>query len=683
MTRLDRLLRPTSVAVVGGVWGQSVIEQLQRIGYHGDIWPVHPSKKEILGLPCFGTIESLPRAPDACFIGVNRHATLDIVSALSARGAGGAVCFASGFSEAAAEDQAAAKMQQSLIECAGQLPIIGPNCYGFINYLDGVLLWPDLHGGQRVDSGIAIITQSSNIAISLTMQQRALPIAYVLTAGNQAQISIAELGMAALQDPRVTALGMHIEGFGDIRAFESLAQMARKLGKGIVAIKTGRSQQSRQAMISHTNSLTGSDASSDALLIRLGIARVDSLPALLEALKLLHVFGELMGSTIASMSCSGGEAGLMADAVLKRPLQYQPLSSLKQRALRDVLGPMVALANPLDYHTYIWNKLPEMTAMFEAMLTDAADLTFLVIDFPREELEGAESWMVAIAALIEAKNRTKSPVAIVATVPENIPDSVAQQLLDADIPSLYGIEEAMDATVAAASVGRLSVCPDAAPLVLTRPGAEPGVQCEVLTEQRSKQLLLEYGLAVPALSIADSKDEVIAVAREIGFPVVVKVVGVEHKTEHNGVALNIIDESELLAAAERLFEKSNQLMVESFCDGAIAELLVGIVREPSGLLMLTIGSGGVLTELLRDTSNLLLPTTRDQIDKCISELRIAGLLCGYRNKPAADMNAIVEQIYKLCDWAGTHANELQEVEINPLLCLPDRAIVADALIRMG
>ncbi len=680
MTKFDRLLRPKSVAVVGGSWGRSVIEQLQRINYAGDIWPVHPVKSEISGLPCFDSIEALPSAPDACFIGVNRHVTLDVVRALSTRGAGGAVCFASGFSEAAAEDQQSAKLQQELLACAGNMPIIGPNCYGFINYLDGVLLWPDLHGGQRVDRGVALITQSSNIAISLTMQQRALPIAYVLTAGNQAQISIAELGMAALEDARVTALGLHIEGFGDIRAFEALAQKAAESGKGIVAVKAGRSQQSRQAMISHTNSLSGSDASSDALLQRLGVARVDSLPTLLEALKLLHVFGNLGGNTIASMSCSGGEAGLMADAAVHRPLEYMTLSDARRDELREALGPMVALANPLDYHTYIWNQLPAMTATFTAMLKEGADLSFLVIDFPDQELPGGESWMVAIEALVAAKKRTKSAVAIVASLPENVPYSVARQLLSEGIPSLYGIEEAMDATVAASFVGKSITQLSSAPVVLAEACAG---KYETLTEYQSKQLLRQAGLDVPASSVISTDADATSAALKIGYPVVLKVVGEAHKTEHDGIVLDIRDEPALLSAAERLFVSSNQLLVESFCSDAVAELLIGIVRESSGLLTLTIGAGGVLTEMLRDTKCLLLPASDDDIACAINELKIAALLHGYRNKPAANLTAVVRQISLLCNWAVQHANRLQEVEVNPLLCLHDRAIVADALINMG
>jgi acyl-CoA synthetase (NDP forming) len=707
MTRLDRLLRPDTVAVVGGSWGRSVIEQLQRIGFKGDIWPIHPTHTEIAGLRCYENIESLPAAPDACFIGVNRHATLDVVGALASRGGGGAVCFASGFSEASAEDQHSAELQQELLNRAGHMPVIGPNCYGFINYLDRALLWPDLHGGQHVESGVAIVTQSSNIAISLTMQRRALPIAYVFTAGNQAQISIAELGMAALHDSRVTALGMHIEGFGDIRAFEELAQMAAAVGKSIVAIKAGRSQQSRQAMISHTNSLSGSDASSDALMQRLGVARVDSLPALLEALKLCHVYGRLNGNTIASMSCSGGEAGLMADAILNKPVQYQRLSDAKKQALREALGPMVALANPLDYHTYIWNRLPEMTATFSAMLTDGADLSFLVIDFPREDLAGGESWLVAIDALIAAKKQTGSPVAILASLPENMPDSIAKRLLDEGIPSMYGIEEAMDAVVAASSTGKLASTRKYVPVVIACEPVEreerrkhvqesSGVaessldasdpydakSAAVLTEYQSKQLLKKAGLSVPEAELINDRDTVVSAANNIGFPVVLKLTDEAHKTEHDGVALNLRDEGELLAAADRLLARSNGLLVESFSSDVVAELLVGIVRESSGVLMLTLGAGGVLTELLRDTRNLLLPVSLKEIEVALGELNIAAVLHGYRNKPCADLSFVVEEIKRLSDWATEHADELFEVEINPLLCLSDGAVVADALIRM-
>ena len=205
---LSRLLRPRSIAVIGGgAWCASVVKQCLKMGFDGPIWPVHPKRAEVSGVPAVPRLEDLPGVPDAVFIGVNRHVTIDAVQLLSASGAGGAVCFASGFREAQTETGDGDTLQTALLAAAGDMPIIGPNCYGFINYLDGALLWPDQHGGQRCDSGVAILTQSSNMAINLTMQARGLPIAYMVTAGNQAQIGLAQIGRGLLADPRVTAFG--------------------------------------------------------------------------------------------------------------------------------------------------------------------------------------------------------------------------------------------------------------------------------------------------------------------------------------------------------------------------------------------------------------------------------------------------------------------------------------------
>ena len=181
MRNLEHMLHPKSVAIIGGgTWCVDVVKQCQKMGFSGEIWCVHPKKSEIEGVACYASIDDLPAAPDASFIGVNRFATIEVVRALNAKGAKGAVCFASGFSEAVHEDAQGADLQDQLLEAAGEMAVLGPNCYGFINYLDRALLWPDQHGGMPVDSGVAIITQSSNIVINLTMQMRGLPVAFCI-----------------------------------------------------------------------------------------------------------------------------------------------------------------------------------------------------------------------------------------------------------------------------------------------------------------------------------------------------------------------------------------------------------------------------------------------------------------------------------------------------------------------
>ncbi|MFO7919813.1 MAG: CoA-binding protein, partial [Nioella sp.] len=342
MRDLDRLLRPRSIAVVGGgAWCANVVRECRKIGFSGPLWPVHPARREVAGVRAFASPADLPGVPDAVFIGVNRHVTVEVVGQLARMGAGGAVCFASGFAEAARELPDGPELQAALIAAAGDMPMLGPNCYGFLNALDGALLWPDQHGLVPVTRGVAIVTQSSNIAINLTMQARGLPIAYVMTAGNQAQSDLAALGRGVLADPRVTALGLHIEGIGDLAAFEALAREARALGKPIVALKIGASPAARAATVSHTASLAGTDAGGRALLRRLGIAQVQTLPELLETLKLLHLGGPLASNRIASLSCSGGEASLMADLAEARDLHFPALDAAQAADLAAVLGPRV------------------------------------------------------------------------------------------------------------------------------------------------------------------------------------------------------------------------------------------------------------------------------------------------------------------------------------------------------
>jgi len=194
MNNLGSLLHPKSIAVIGGgSWCENVIEQCRKMDFQGAIWAVHPKRTEINGITCFKTVEDLPYGPDASFIGVNRFTTIEVIKSLNSIKAKGAVCFASGFSESVSEDATSADLERQLVLAAGEMAILGPNCYGFINYLDGSLLWPDQHGGERVKTGVAIITQSSNIAINLTMQKRGLPIAFISSVGNQAQVSLAEM----------------------------------------------------------------------------------------------------------------------------------------------------------------------------------------------------------------------------------------------------------------------------------------------------------------------------------------------------------------------------------------------------------------------------------------------------------------------------------------------------------
>ena len=666
---LSRMFQPRSIAVIGGgAWCRQVIVQCRRMGYGGAIWPVHPKAAEVEGYPAFARLEDLPGAPDAAFIGINRHATVEAVALLSAMGAGGAVCFASGFSEALAEDETGSDLQAALVAAAGDMPILGPNCYGFVNALDGALLWPDQHGCSRVERGVAILTQSSNIAINLTMQQRGLPIAYVVTCGNMAQTGQARIAMGLLDDPRVTAIGLHIEGFGDLRDWEALAAKAHARGVPLVALKVGASEQARQATVSHTASLAGSDAGAQALLDRLGIPRLRALPDLLETLKLLHCCGPLAGRGIASISCSGGEASLIADMAEGGGLRFPPLSGDQRVRLRAALGPMVALSNPLDYHTYIWRDTDAMAAAWSGMTGEGIALTVSIVDYP---VTDASDWACATQAALRVRAETGAPFAVVATLPELMPPDVAAELMAGGVVPLMGLREALAAAEAAASLR----APDSVPLCLPGLGAAE----RLLDEGAAKAALAAHGLAVPRNRTARA-DGIAQAVEGMRGPFAVKGVGLAHKSDHGAVRLGVAAADVARVASEI---GTPEVLVEEMVSDTVAELLVGVVRDPAHGFVLTLGAGGVLTELMRDTVSLLVPAAPEAIRAGLEQLRIAPLLAGYRGKPGANMDAILEAVAAVQDYVLAHAETLGEVEINPLLATPDRAVAVDALIRQG
>lgn len=759
---MERLLRPSRIAVFGGDWAANVVEQCQRGGFTGEIWPVHPERTQMAGVPCIPSVDELPGVPDACFIAINREATVELVSRLAQMGAGGAVCFAAGFSEASHEDPDATQLQAQLIEAADQMPILGPNCYGYINYLDSVVLWPDQHGGQAVSSGVGVISQSSNIAVNLSMQQRGLPLAYLMTAGNQAGISLGELGDALLLDERVTAIGLHIEGFGDIRTLESMAKKARAKGIPVVALKVGRNARSRAATLSHTRAMAGNTAASDAFLDRLGIVRVSTLSVFLETLKLLHVAGPRIGRRLLSMSCSGGEAALVADTAEAHGLQLPALDESQTRALRDCLGPRVALANPLDYNTHIWNDPSATRAMVRAALTGEADIALLVLDIPRDDRCDASPWIAALDAFVEASEGWSGVRVVVSTLGEGLPENVSLDLMRRGVIGLGDLDDAFAAIAAASGFrGRRSSStsepvwlpdPSANVFVLkqirsiessSRPtptpligrsgdnvasihsgarrdaspiggpnhidegggtpssmpsawqGAHPqdsihGGAFRMLDESTAKRWLMRFGTVVPRglrLSFADVRSPrrlsaaLDKLSPVVPWPVVVKGLGVAHKSESNAIVLNIDNRRELELAIKQIDCAGGCLIEEQMLEG-VAELLVSVVQDPVHGLLLSVGAGGVLSELLDDVAHALLPIDRTEINALINQLRCAPMLSGFRNQPVVDRELLVDAVDSIQQAALKLGERLLELEINPLICSAESCVAVDALVTV-
>ena len=687
--RLSRVLRPRTIAVIGGNAAAETIRQCDRLGFDGDIWPVHPTHALIEGRATFRTVMDLPGAPDAAFVAVNRRATVAAVADLARLGAGGAVCYASGFREA----NGGGEIEGELLAAAGDMPIIGPNCYGLLNLVDRAALWPDQHGGRPLGSGqrgVAIVTQSSNIAISLTMQQRSLPVAFMVTAGNQAQIGISALADALLEDERVSALGLHVEAFDSVPGFEALARKARERGVPVVVMKAGRSERGRAATLSHTASIAGSDAGAQAFLRRLGFARVSGIPELLETLKLLHVHGPLDGTGIGVLCCSGGEAGVLADAVDESGLTLPSLAPGHAAAVAATVHPLVAVDNPLDYHTFSWGNEAALTETFTVFARGPFDIAVVVLDFPRGDRCRTDGWKVTQMAFHHAVEAAGTRGAVISTLPENLPEETTAEMIRQGIAPLAGVREALTAIECAAFVGTAWRSPTPRPIVPNRiVTAEP----ILLDEAAAKARLSVAGVPVPDGRTVASAQEAVAAAESFGGAVALKALGVAHKTEHGAVKLNVSGSHEVRQAAVTLFglmreldtpESPGRLLVERHESDVVAELIVGLHRDSSFGPMLSIGSGGTLVEVMADSLTLLLPATRAEVRDALAALKCAPILAGYRGRPPADVDAAVDAILAIAQYGADNADRLEELDVNPLGIRPrgQGAVALDALIRI-
>ncbi|MEZ4608370.1 MAG: CoA-binding protein [Deinococcales bacterium] len=491
---LRRLLKPRHVAVIGGKEAAEVIRQCQRIGFDGELWAVNPKQEHLAGLKTYARVKDLPQAPDASFVALSREKSIDVVEALAQMGAGGVVCYASGFAEVGG---AGTELQKRLQRVMGDLALVGPNCYGLLNYLDGLALWPDHYGGERLKlggtKGVAVIMQSGNLALNLSMQDRSLPLAYLISVGNQAGLAIHDYVAAFLEDEAIGAIGLHIEGLTDIPAFAELALKALKHNCPIVVLKTGRSQTGQAITMSHTSSLAGEDRLYDSLFERYGIARAQDLAEFIELLKGLNCLGSLPKASLASISCSGGEAALIADLAENYGLSFPKLTVQQQQELQEILGDKVELNNPLDYHTYIWGDEAAQERCFRALVQGEQGVTVKILDYPQGGLDkDVSAWDKTLGAFARALPPQKG--LLVSNLPENLPQKARATLLKAGIAPMQGLNHALKTIQAAHHLYQRQSQSDLKPL-LNRP--KPQGEAYYLDEWQAKQQLAHYGLSVP------------------------------------------------------------------------------------------------------------------------------------------------------------------------------------------
>ena len=680
-TNLSRLISPKSIAVIGNRGANFAIRESKKLGYNQKIWAIHPTLDFLEGIKCYKDIKDLPEAPDATFIAVNAESAIAIVADLKSIGGGGAVLYASGFGELG---EKGIKRNQRLEEAADGMPLIGPNCYGFINSLDGVALWPDVHGCEPVSSGVAIITQSGNIGLNITMQSIGLSIAYMFTLGNQTNTNIADIIHAMLDDNRVSAIGLHIEGISDIKSFDVAARRALDKKIPIVAIKSGRTDVSAKIALSHTSSMTGLDQLFNVFFERLGIARVDTVPEFLETLKLLSILGTIDHNGVASMSCSGGEAGMMADLIDGLDITFPSLDDLHKDRVKLALNDYVEVDNPLDYHTFIWGDRKRTSKCFKQMISGNFAATMLLLDWPRTQESEQKDWDLTLLALSDAISGTREKTIVLASIADCMPKRIIKECQKYGIAPMIGLDICLKALNHSYRIGLAFQKSSMQSIEILRSLSHPS-KISTLTEFEGKKLLKKYGIPVPDGKIITSTSEALMAADKIHYPITLKVSDVElaHKTELGAVMLNINDPLALEKACQDLFKIGSSLLIEKMVQDSVAELIIGVGLDPIFGKYIIIGSGGILVELFKESIPLLFPVNREDVSLALSKLKVFPLINGYRGNPEGDVEMIIDCVMATVKLVSE--NDIYELDINPLLVLKrgSGVIAVDTLIKLN
>lgn len=661
-------------------------------GYAGDIWVVNPKYATLAGIRCVPSIEALPVAPDASFIAVSAPRSVEVVRSLSHIGAAGAVCHASGFAELGV---AHVGLQAELQAAAGELAVLGPNCMGLINGFDRVALWGDHGYFAPVDGhGVALISQSGAFLFGVTNVERAYPLGYGISAGNQAVMDIADLIEVVIDDPRVRVVGLYVEGLLDGRRFG--AALARALEKAIpvVLLRGGGTEASAQRSFSHTGTLAVPNDFWKALITRYAVVEVHSPKQLVETTKLLAVAGVLAGPKVFFTTYSGAASTLLAEQASANGLELPPVTEANYRRIRPTLPEVVTISNPFDLALPWQSDSPvkmEDAQSLTRCLMDATrgsvDALVFVLDIPRAGAGRDTPWLPAVEAMIQIAEQTDLPCVVGSMFPEGLEPSVREHALRRGVAPLMGMTECVQALAGSAGYGTLlrlvRECAESLPSLAAGPIPHDPAP---INEWESRRALASYGVSFPN-AWAGRWEDAAQGAEEIGYPVVAKALSkhLSHKRQAGGVQLALPNAEAVRIAARTIRDDVSRavpgLMIDDIlieqmvCDGT-AELLIGIKRHPTLGMALVIGRGGAAVESIRSYVLVLLPATERTLLAAIRTLELAL-------EPEAEEN-LLRMSRAVEAYALDHLHQLAELDLNPVIVRQDGSMIAvDALIITG
>ncbi len=710
---MNALFHPKRIAVVGATprpgFANTIHGRILAGGYEGEVFGVTPRHQEVLGCPCYPTIDSIPGGVDKAIVVVPSGLVMDILAQAERAGTKAVNIITSGFGEQNDDD---ARERQNAIRAFAQrtgVRIVGPNCLGIISTPAKMIAKSGAY--THVNRGpIGIVFQSGLLAYSIVIpqQDREFGYSYVVTTGNEADLDATDFIRYMVEDDETQVVGCFIEQFRDPEKLLRVAAAAAERQKPIVVLKVGRSEAGRRAARAHTGSLVGSDAIADAVMRQYGIVRVYSLDEMTETLAAFHSKRLPKGPGVGTIFVSGGAGGLISDLSQDLGISLPALAPETVQKLNGVIPEYGTVGNPLDTTGQAATQ-PEIT---EGSLTGMA--------------EDPNIHTVIYGQAYPNRLDLASPVGeVIRTMPERYPDKVflimslvagkvgdgrrrdedpVEPVMNWDgVPFLQGAENTLRA------VRALNVYADfqRAWKESGRPTASPSSKADIarelvrkagnrpLVEREAKEVLALYDIPITREQLATSATEAASMASEVGFPVVLKIESpdIAHKTEAGGVLLGLKDAAAVMDGYEQVVSNARRYNPQAEISGVLVqemmsggrEMILGMSQDSDFGPAVAVGLGGIFVEVLKDVALGVPPLTERDSRSMLSRLRGKAILDGVRGEGPADVDAIVDVLGKFSQLCVDLRDVVSEIDINPLLVFEQGkgARVVDCLIVPG
>ena len=686
---LNKLLKPTSVAVIGasekeGFGGDVCRNILSYVEDRSHVYFIHPKRDSVFGVPCYKSISDVPENVDLMVICTSQKTVIPLLQEGAKKGVGGAVVFASGYGEVGTAE--GKQNEAELIAAAKELDIavMGPNCAGFVNYIDNVQAFAFISAKRDRKGSVGVVSQSGQLCLSM-MDDPGMRFSYNISAGNGKIVQMEDYMDFLVDDEDTKVVSIYIEGVKNADKFAAVLKKAAEKRKPVVILKAGRSAKGGAIAASHTGSLSGSDASFDAVLKKFGAIRVDDLEELIAM--------SLMLSTMKRMpeKATGGETGICADVGSLNGIEYPDFTEETLKKLKEQLPSYASPNNPLDMTASLSYDADLYAGALRTVMDDP-NIGMVLIGYTLllEIADPCIHYMYkGIEKVVQEKGGNCKPIAMIPFAENTRNPEYQEKLFQIGVPVLPPPVYAFKLLRHLADFIAYEPETKTLELAVGHPKSE---ETQALSEHESKQELKVYGVPVPDEVIVTSKEEAAQFAKNHPDPLVMKVESADilHKSDVGGVKLNVCGPEAAEKAYEEIMESVTAKRPDAHINGILTvpmldagvEIIIGVNNDPQFGPMIMVGMGGVFVEVFKDVALYPAPLKEEEALEMLKSLKSFKLLNGYRGTEKCDIKALCQTIVAISNYAQANKDVLKELDINPLFVYPEgKGVgVADALI---